>query len=125
MNTHQRQTPAGSAQLRTEGAETTSVDAEPDELLELLGDEYAQRLLGELTDSARPASELVERTGISKVTVYRRLNRLEAAGLVDSQTVICPNGHHHATYRATVTAVTIGLAEDGLEVRVREEGEGP
>lgn len=110
-----------STAARTDGAPTDELgfEASPDEVLGLLGDAYTQRILREVVDQPRSAGEITARTDISKVTTYRRLNRLEEVGLVESHTVVCPDGYHHAAYRATVTDVVIRLTGDGLDVTVR------
>lgn len=84
--------------------------------LDLLNDEYAREILRELRDGPRPARELIERTAASKPTVYRRLDRLEATGLVASETTPHPEGHHRLEYRIAVDRIVFELGQD---MRVR------
>jgi DNA-binding HxlR family transcriptional regulator len=106
-------TPAG----RSDGERSSPA---PETVLELLTDEYARALVDALQDGPRPARELVGECDGSRPTVYRRLNRLEAAGLVAARTVPHPEGHHRKEFRATVEAVSVefGGGEDGVAVTV-------
>jgi predicted transcriptional regulator len=91
-----------------------TADVESATLLDLLDDEYARELLRLIADEARPARELIESSSASKPTVYRRLNRLEEAGLVATRTALDPDGHHHQVYRATIDEVRIALDDGGV-----------
>jgi DNA-binding transcriptional ArsR family regulator len=88
-----------------------AVEVDPDEALDLLDDDYARELLQLTAGGARPARELIDRSSASKPTVYRRLNRLEDAGLVEARTAFDPDGHHHQVYRATIGELTIALVD--------------
>ena len=56
-----------------------------DELLALLDDEYARAILVAASLEPLSASELADRCDASRTTVYRQLERLEAAGLVSRE----------------------------------------
>ena len=86
-----------------------AVDLPPSDLLELLDDEYARAILEHTAEEARSARELVSTLSASRATVYRRLNRLEDAGLVEHRTRYDPDGHHRKTFRATLDSVTVSL----------------
>lgn len=101
---------------QTDGVETDTA------LLELLGDEYTRRVLAAITEQPRSGSDVVEATDVSKATAYRRLDDLEAAGLVDSEMVFDPDGYHHKQYYAVVDSIDITLGNGGVGVRV-ETGE--
>jgi len=90
-------------------------DVSPGELLELLGDEYTRRVLQAIAARSMSAREVAEHTGFSKVTAYRRLDRLEGAGLVESTTVLDPDGHHYAQYRPVFDRVSFRFADDDIE----------
>jgi DNA-binding transcriptional ArsR family regulator len=98
---------------------TPTVQAE--DLLELLGDEYSRRLLRAIVDEPRTGGELVDATDMSKSTVYRRLERLEDAGLVEATQRIDPDGHHCKQFRAVVAAVDFEFDRDGVSVCVRTD----
>jgi DNA-binding transcriptional ArsR family regulator len=89
-----------------------------DEYLELLGDEYARRILSEIMDEPRTGREIIDRTGISKPTVYRRLNRLEAAGLVTDGLELDLDGHHCKRFRAVVETIDFEFSEHGISVSI-------
>lgn len=88
-------------------------------VLGLLGDEYTCRLLTALDEGSRPAADLVEDCDMSRATVYRRLDRLEAAGLVDSQLQFDPDGHHRHEFELTLDAVELRVDDGGVEGTVR------
>jgi DNA-binding transcriptional ArsR family regulator len=92
-----------------------------DDLLELLGDEYTQEVLDAVIDQPRSGRAVAEATTVSKPTAFRRLNRLEEAGLVRSKLCIDGDGHHHDEYRAVVTDVSVELCSEGLSVEVSVE----
>lgn len=80
---------------------------EPPDLLRLLDDEYARRILTLLAAEPHGGRELSERCEFSRPTVYRRLNRLEDAGLVRSELRLDPDGNHCKEF---------ALARDGLRI---------
>jgi predicted transcriptional regulator len=90
-------------------------DADPDELLSLLGDEYTQAILSTLGDDALCAREIAERADVSCPTVYRRLNRLIAAGVIETEIGIHRSGHHRKQFRISVDELEVRL-DDKLHV---------
>ena len=88
------------------------------ELLELLGDEYTHQVLGAVLERPRTGRELVEATDVSKATVYRRLDRLQAAGIVDARLELDTNGHHRKQFHATAESIQVGLGPDGFAASV-------
>lgn len=104
-----------------EPANEDCVDTESD-LLELLGDEYTRRVLAAVTEQPRSGNEVVEAANVSKATAYRRLGELEEAGLVDSEMVFDPDGHHHEQFHAVVESIDIEFGADGASFTVRTAG---
>ncbi|MFT4947774.1 MAG: putative transcriptional regulator, partial [Natronomonas sp.] len=94
--------------------EHSRTDEEDDEqgLLELLGDEYTRRVLAAVTEQPRCGNEVIDAADVSKATAYRRLGELEEAGLVDSEMVFDPDGHHHERFHAVVESIDIELRAD-------------
>jgi DNA-binding HxlR family transcriptional regulator len=92
--------------------QTDEQTASGGELLELLGDPYTRCVLTAVVDSPKSGSDIVEETDVSKATVYRRLEELCDAGVVESRTVFDPDGHHHEEFEAVVDSLTVDL-EDG------------
>lgn len=102
--------------------ESSVDDTPPEEVLELLGDEYSRRILEALAEESMSAQELREATGITKVTTYRRLERLEAAGLVESVTVPDRDGHHYAEFSVVCTRLGFRFDEGRIELVERTNG---
>lgn len=86
-----------------------------EEVLELVADEYAREILTALAEDDHPARDLVEVCTGSRPTVYRRLDRLEDAGLIESHTALHPDGHHRNEYTLAVDELTLSLADTGFE----------
>ena len=91
---------------------------EADELLELLGDEYTYCVFEAIVEKPRTGRELVEATDASKPTVYRRLQELEDAGLVDSTMNIASDGNHCKQFHAVVSSLEVGFDADGFTARL-------
>jgi len=64
------------------------------EQLDLLNDSYAQQILTALCSGPQRGRELTDSCDFSRPTVYRRLSRLESAGLVHAELHIDPDGNH-------------------------------
>lgn len=87
-------------------------------LAELLADDCARDILVETKGEACSAAELSDRTGHSKPTVYRRLDRLREFDLVDEKLRPVTDGRNYSVYRATLEGVHLDLTEGGFEVTV-------
>ena len=87
--------------------------------LKLLADGYARELLNELSDEPLSAPELVTRCAFSRTTVYRRLEQLESAGLVEVTIDIRRNGNHRRVYRPAVEQLTYSIGDQQVEGTVR------
>lgn len=108
-------------------AQSTEPRTEPiptDELLDLLGDEYARRVLKSIAEKPRTGNEVIEAAGISKATVYRRLNRLEEAGLVETTTRIDTDGHHCKQFHAVIGRLAIDFDDSGYDASVQVQSSG-
>jgi DNA-binding transcriptional ArsR family regulator len=86
------------------------------QLLPLLGDEYVIEILQTIGEAAAPAREIAEEIGVSRATVYRRLDRLEEAGLVQASMLYNPDGHHKQQYEVAVDRVHLDIGDGSLEV---------
>jgi len=87
-----------------------------EELLSLLGDEYTRRVLQAVTEQRRSGREVMEAADVSKATAYRRLSRLQDAGLVESELVLDLDGHHHEEFYAVVDRADISVSSDGVDI---------
>jgi DNA-binding transcriptional ArsR family regulator len=118
LPTNPPETPDSTA-ATTEQASEQTVDA--DELLELLGDEYTYRIFEAVVEEPRTGRELIDATDASKATVYRRLDDLEDAGLVESTLDIASDGNHCKRFHAVVTAMQVSFGADGASARLESE----
>lgn len=123
MSDHARPNQFPSADSPDESPATGTGDSlvDSDELLSLLGDEYARDILATLGEESLPARELVGRSDASRPTVYRRLNRLEAAGIVETVMTVHPEGHHRKEFRVTVDELAVSFENGSLRVDVEDE----
>jgi len=104
---------------RTQRARPTQrTPVEADELLELLGDEYTHRVLEAVLEKPRTGREIIDAADVSKATVYRRLEELEEANLVDSRMNLDEDGHHCKQFYATVESIRVGFDDGGFTVDV-------
>lgn len=107
----------------TDRDRTTENSVETEQtLLELLGDEYTRRVLAAVTEQPRSGSEVVKAADVSKATAYRRLGELEEAGLVDSEMVFDPDGHHHEQFHTIVESIDIKFRDGGMSVTIETAG---
>lgn len=95
-----------------------TLDASAEELLALFGDDYTCDILTSLEEGPKPARTLASDCGMSRPTVYRRLNRLADAGLIDERLQYAPDGNHRKEFQLAVTAVTFDVSNDGLTGRI-------
>lgn len=89
-----------------------------DDLVELLGDEHTRRVLETIADEPMGGRAVAEAVSLSRPTVYRRLNDLADAGLVETTMAMCPDGHHHKQYTTVFETASIELTTDGLTATV-------
>jgi DNA-binding transcriptional ArsR family regulator len=90
--------------------------ADPEELLALLSDDYARSMLEALVGESLPAREIAERLDVSRATVYRRLDRLEEAGLVEGSMTYDADGHHRRQFTTAVDRLTFTVEDGGVDV---------
>ena len=95
---------------------TAAVDAETEELLSLLEDEYARTIILETYREARSADALSDACDADPSTVYRRIDRLQERGILQDQQRLDPNGHHYKVYVARLEHVAIDVTDDGFDV---------
>ena len=108
--------PVSSATASDSHDDTRGTDGGPTaERLALFGDDYACELLRTLRGGSMSARALVEATGMSRPTVYRRLNRLADAGMVEEHLRVAPDGHHRKEFRLTVESVAFEVTPDGID----------
>ena len=89
-----------------------SVESDPDEVFELLGDEYVRTILRASSEKRQSAKDLSEACDSALSTVYRRVDALEDHHLLLEGTELEVDGSHHSVYEAGFTELTVTL-EDG------------
>lgn len=94
---------------------------DPEEVFDLLADDYASDILLEANRKPMTAQELSDALGVHHSTVYRRLERLQTHNLLSEQLRIDPGGHHATVYRTNLRQLTVMLDDDGYQVQLRLE----
>ncbi|MFC7095938.1 winged helix-turn-helix domain-containing protein [Halobaculum marinum] len=89
-----------------------------DGIVDLLGDDYARTILRETYGDTKSVETLSEACDADSSTVYRRIQRLRDADLIEDEQQLDPGGHHYKTYRASVEAVHLELSENGFEISI-------
>lgn len=86
----------------------------------LLDDGDARAILRTLQEP-RTARELMTACDIPRSTVYRKLDELVDAGLVDQRVRPSRNGNHASEYARTVEGVHVDLSGDAIRVDVEDD----
>lgn len=87
-------------------------------VLDHLGDDVSRSVLAACASDARSVGELAELCDVSEATIYRRLNRLMSAGLLDEHTRIDSRAVSGGKeYTTAVERIDVSLGSDGIEVR--------
>lgn len=98
---------------------TSTPDLPLDEILALLSDDHACAILRALDERPLPARALMDKCGMSRSTVYRRLDRLTGAGLVESTMRPQTDGHHRQEFKLVLDEVAVTVGADGLDGTLR------
>lgn len=98
-------------------AATQSTDCEMIQCLDLLANASARAILTTLGDDPLTASELAKQTDLPSSTVYRHLNELNDAGLIEETIRFNLGGKHAAQYARTAVDIVISVA-DGFSISV-------
>lgn len=107
-------------EARTAHRDDEKPTVEGTEVLSLLSDEHAREILSVLAEESLSARALSERLDVSRATVYRRLNRLESAGIIESSMLLDPQGHHRKQFSVVVDSLQLLLGSDGVSLEVTE-----
>jgi DNA-binding transcriptional ArsR family regulator len=87
-------------------------------LLKTLADEECRQILQDLHQTPMSAPELVEDRNIARSTVYRKLERLNQVGLVDTRIRVDKTGAHATEYDTALQNLRIECAPNGFELVV-------
>jgi predicted transcriptional regulator len=94
----------------------TQHSIEADTLLAMLGDDYATDIIKTISQKPRSARDIASKLDVSKPTVYRRLERLQDAGLVDASIEYDPEGHHRQQFYLVLDGVELSFEGGGITV---------
>jgi DNA-binding HxlR family transcriptional regulator len=100
-------------------ASESTPEPELNEVIDLLGDDYVCDILRALEPGPKAARDLADQCGMSRPTVYRRLDRLTAAGLVEARMSLAQDGHHRHEFHLVFDELEVQIREDGIDGRVR------
>lgn len=99
----------------------TDDDVDPHAVLAALEDEACRTILEATADESLTATELSEKCGIPTSTMYRKVELLTDAGLVDERIRINTTGKHATEYRKGFEDITVAIVEGGeIDVRITE-----
>lgn len=91
------------------------------EILDALGDPKTRRCCSVLVREPLSAKELAEATGFSLTTVYRRLNALQQADIIEARDTVDPDGDHYKRFSVVSTRIRIDI-DDAVSVDVERRG---
>jgi len=100
--------------------ESSATSVSTDALITLLSDDHAREISTAIVDEAKTAREIVSECDGSRTTVYRRLNRLEDAGLVRSELRIDPDGNHCKEFFLVRDCLEVTLESGTITVAARQ-----
>lgn len=90
--------------------------SDPLDAFALLDDEYARTLIAALSHEPMTATTLSDQCDMSLTTVYRRLERLQTAGFVRSETIVDENGHHKDRYKLQFEELRVRIVDGEFRV---------
>ena len=95
-----------------------SEDTDPTALFALLDDEYARRILAQLSGESMSAKTLSKRCDASLPTIYRRIDRLKSCDLLRERTRIDEDGQHYAVYESAFESLQVTMTDGEFIVNV-------
>lgn len=99
--------------------------ADPADVLDHLGDDVSRTILAACAADARSVGELAGLCEVSEATIYRRLNRLMNAGLLDERTRIDTRAVSGGKeYQTMVSSVDVGFDDNGIAVQTTARDDG-
>jgi DNA-binding transcriptional ArsR family regulator len=112
---------------RTSGAKRTDepvVDGDVEELLTALEDADCRAVLEATGEEALSAAELGDCCDIPSSTVYRKVEQLTEAGLLEEQLRVRRSGKHTREYRRAVDQLSLTIGSEGTELRADASANG-
>lgn len=96
--------------LRPQETEITS-----EAVVSAMANEHDRRILAATQEEPVDAQTIIEETGISKSTVYRRLDRLQEMGLLETADGRLRNGHAVDRYQARAKSISLHVRDGTIE----------
>lgn len=88
------------------------------DVVDVLADDYVKTILAQTREEPKSVRALSEACGADPSTIYRRVERLREADLLEDHQQLDPDGHHYKVYSARLREVRIRLAENGYDVEI-------
>lgn len=109
------------------GAGGVSTDGPADvTVLDHLGDEVSRTILAACAREAHGVGELADRCDVSEATIYRRINSLLEAGLLEEQLRIDSGSIAGGKeYTAALSRVAVSLGSDGIGITTDDADGAP
>ena len=94
-----------------------SVSEKPDlaTVVDLIDDEHVRSILAATSAEPLSATELSERCDVSPSSIYRRVEQLAEADLLDDRTRLRADGHHETVYVAALDRFEVRVSDGDLE----------
>jgi len=89
-----------------------------DDVVDLIGDDYVRTILAETRDGPKSVEALSDACGADPSTIYRRVERLQDAGLLTHEQRLDPGGHHYKEYDTALEAVHVHVRAEGYEIDI-------
>ena len=87
-------------------------------ILEVMADKYSRDLLRTTQEFPKSAFKISQETGIPISTVYRRIQKLQDAGVVRVSGEINLEGKKHFLYQSKVKAISSKIAGEFINVEI-------
>ncbi len=94
--------------------ESDMADVELATVVSLLDDEHVRSILVATSETPLSANELSDHCGISTSSIYRRIDRLSEADLVEEQTRPRSDGHHETVYVSRLDQFELTICDGEL-----------
>jgi len=92
-------------------------------LVGFLDDEYTRDILTATSQQPMTVQELSDVSAAAPSTLYRRVEQLREADLLEEQTRIRQDGHHDTVYAATLAEVRVTLEDGQFDAEVKRANE--
>ena len=92
---------------------------DPEEVFDLLADDYAREILAHANREPMSAKELSDAVDAHHSTIYRRIDRLQEYDLLTERLALDPDGQHYTVYSTALQGVSVTLEGDEYRVDLR------